>query len=351
MMFFGDKNLVALDIGTSSIKLAEIAQTARGPVLKKFGVMPLPPGAIVGGEIIESGQVSSTCENLVAASKTKRKLAVTGMWGNAIIIKKIVMPKIEAKLVPEQLRWEAEQYVPFDINEISLEYHILSSKNPSSETMDVLLVAAKQEYVFRFIECIEAAKLKCSVMDVGGFALANCFQQNYGTPEVPTALVNIGAGVTNFVAIDSGDVQFCRDIAIGGGSVTSEISKSMGVSPGEAEALKLSASFGQEVPAEVNSVIASSNEQIVDEIKTTFDFYAATANGVGCKKFYVSGGSIFIPGLVESLSKATGLPFEPFDPFLKIQHDPKVFTAAYIDQIKAISPVALGLALRKNADR
>ena len=115
--------------------------------------------------------------------------------------------------------------------------------------------------------------------------------------------------------------------------------------------LKISASFGQEVPAEVNSIIAACNDQIVGEVKNSFDFYTATAGGAGCARFYVSGGSVFIPGLVEQISKAVNLPFEPFDPFHKIQYDKKTFTSDYVDQIKAISPVALGLALRKLKER
>lgn len=348
-MFFQNKNLVALDIGTGSVKLAELDLTSRGPILRKFGVMPLNQGTISGGEIMEFGALSSTVESLVSASKTKRKFAITGMWGSAVIVKRISMPKIEEKLVAEQLKWEAEQYIPFDINEISLDYHIL--KSSAAESMDVLLVAAKQEYIFRFIECIDAAKLKCSVVDVAGFALANCFEANYGKSDRPVALINIGAGVTNFVVVAGGDVQFSRDISIGGVSFTNEICRAMGVNQQEGEALKLSAAFGQEVPAEVNSIIATTNEQIVEEVKSSFDFYTATANGNACVKFYVSGGSVFVPGLVEAISKAVGIPFEPLDPFLRIQYDTKVFTPEYIDQIKAISPVALGLGLRKLADR
>lgn len=348
---FGKKNLVAIDIGSSSLKLAEIDMTARGPVLRKFGVMPISPGAVVNSEILDIGGIAGTCENLLSACRSKSKSVSTGMSGNSVIIKKISMPRMETKLVSEQLKWEAEQYIPFDINEICLEYHILSGRASAADSMDVLLVAAKQEHVFRIIECIETAKLKCAVIDVVGFALANCFEANYGSLSNPVALVHLGAEVTTFVAIINGEVHFCRDLAAGGTYVTTEISKSMGVSMREAEALKLSASFGQEVPAEVNSIVNSSNEQIIEEIKNSFDFYSATGNGVACTKFYVSGGSVFIPGLVEGIGKAVNLPFEPFDPFSRIQYDRKVFSPEYIDQIKAICPVALGLAMRKLSDR
>jgi type IV pilus assembly protein PilM len=350
-MFFQNRNLVAIDIGSSSVKVAEVDLTKRGPVLKKFGITPLPVGAIVGGEIIDFSSVANTVEGLITSSKTKRKFAATALWGNAVIVKKIAMPKMDAALVAEQLRWEAEQYIPFDINEISLEYHIITNSNPGAETMDVLLIAAKQEYIFRFIEVVEAARLKAGLFDVAGFALANCFEVNYGSFDRPVALLNLGAGVTNFVVVDKAEVVFCRDLMTGGGMITSEISKSMNVSLEEAEALKISASFGQEVPGEVHSVISGANEQIVEELKNGFEFYSATASGATITKFFVSGGSVFVPGLVEQISKAVGLPFEPFDPFSRLTYDSKIFTATYIDQIKAVSPVVLGLGLRKLADR
>ena len=350
MLFsFSDKKLVAFDIGSSSVKLAEVDQTSRGPILRKFAVAPITPGMVQNGEISEIPGVSHVIQNLVALTKTKRKNAISGLWGNGVIVKKITIPKIEVKLVAEQLKWEAEQYIPFDINEVSLEYHILN--RPSAETMDVLLVAAKQDYVFRVIEALESAQLKCALVDVVSFALANCFEANYGVRERPVALLNIGAGVTNFVVVEKGETIFSRDIAVGGQTYTTEISKAMNVNFNEAESLKISASLGQEVPDEVNTIIKHTNEQILDEMRNSFEFYMATGGGAPVSHIYISGGSVFLPGLVEEISKATGIPFEPFDPFLKIQYDAKAFTANYIDQIKAISPVVLGLALRRIDER
>jgi type IV pilus assembly protein PilM len=349
-MFFSNKNLVAIDIGSSSVKLAELDLSARGAVLKKFAIFPLNPGAVNNGEIIEIDTVTHAIRSLMQISKSKRKAAATCMWGSAVIVKKIAMPKMDVKLVAEQLKWEAEQYIPFDINEISLEHHILKSR-ANAESMDVLLIAAKQEYLFRFLECFETAQVKCEVMDITGFALANCFNANYGEMDRAVALINFGAGVCNFVVVEKGEVTFCRDVPNGGSNYTSEISKSMGISYQEAEALKISASLGQEVPDEVHSIIKSVNEQLVEEIKNSFEFYAATANGITAAKFYISGGSLFLPGLVEQISKVTGIPFEPFDPFIKISFDSKVFTHDYIDQIKALAPIALGLVLRKAGDR
>lgn len=261
------------------------------------------------------------------------------------------MPKMDDALVAEQIKWEAEQYIPFDINEVTLDHHIIKKKSGGSESMDVLLVAAKQEFLFGFIEAIESAGLKCSVVDVGGFALANCFEANYGAPGGTIALLNIGAGVTNFVVVEAGEVIFSRDIPVGGFNYTSDINKAMGVSIPEAEALKVSASLGQEVPDEVNGIIASTTELVVDEIRNSFEFFNASSGGSGVNRLFVSGGSIFVPGLLEEISRALSISYEVLDPFHKISYDTGVFTAEYIDQIKSISPVVLGLAMRKLSEK
>jgi type IV pilus assembly protein PilM len=351
-MFFGEKRLVAIDIGTSSIKLAELDMGRKGAVLKRFSIYPIAPGLVNGGEIIDTNSVSEAIASLMSSAKSKRKMAVTGMWGSSVIVKKISMPKMEENLVAEQIKWEAEQYIPFDVNEISLEHHILRNRGAGTESMEVLLVAAKQEFVFRFIETLEIAAVKCAILDVSGFALANCFETNYGTMPGMVALLNIGAGVTNFVVLDNGEVIFCRDIGVGGQSYTSEINKTMGLSLSEAEAMKVSASLGQEVPQDVHNIISSTNEQVIDEIRNSFEFFnATTANGATIQRMFVSGGSIFVPGLVEQVSKAVNVPYEVHDPFQKIGYDPKAFSADAIAQIKAISPVALGLGLRKLTEK
>ncbi len=349
-MFFKNSSLLSIDIGTSSIKLAEVDVSGRGAKLKRFAIQPIEPGQVVGGDLTDISAVSAAIEGLVKMTKTRRRNVATALWGSSVIIKRIVMPKMPAGIDRDQLKWEAEQYIPFDINEIGLEYHIMKGP-PGGETMDVLLVAAKNECLFKFYEAVESARLKCAIVDVASFALANCFEFNYGIFDRPTALINVGAGVTNFVVVEKGEVSFARDVSVGGSMYSSEIAKAMNVSLAEAEALKISASLKQEVPNEVPSIISSINEQIVEELRNSFEFYAATSGGTQVVKFYVSGGSMFVPGLIEQVATSAGIPFETLNPFLKVTYDTKVFTPSYIEQIKAISPVALGLGLRKMGDR
>lgn len=348
---FGGNKLAALDIGTNSLKIAEVEASARGPILKKFSVLPLPSGQVADGEIVDITAVSQCIQTLVKSAKSGRKNIATGLNGSSVIVKKISMPKMEESLVAEQIKWEAEQYIPFDINEISLDHHILQGR-ASSESMEVLLVAVKQEILFRCIEAAEIAGLKLATADLAGFALANCYEANYGVTNEAVVLLNVGASVTNFVVVERGEVVFCRDIVVGGDYYTNEISKMMSISPVEAEALKLSATLGQEAPADVNGIIASANEQVVDEIRNSFEFYGATSGGASAiSRFYISGGSYGLPGLREGIGKATGVAHEILNPFQKISYDPKVLRPDFVSQISSICPVALGLALRKPGDR
>lgn len=346
-MFFGQKKILAIDIGTSSVKLAELDTTRKGWILRKFGVVTLTPGWVKEGEVLEPQSVALTIKTLIQSVKSKRKNAITGIFGNGVIVKRISMAPIEENLISEAIKWEAEQYIPFDVNEAAIDHHVIRrSDRGAGDNLDIILIGAKQEYVFRFIETLESADLKCAILDVSGFALANCFEANYGKVEGLTALLNIGSGVTNLVIVENGEVIFSRDSIVGGQTYTNELHKAMGVSIAEAESLKISASLGQEVPPEVNSILKTTTEQVVDEIRNAFEFFIATGGGGRVNKIYVSGGSIFIPKLVEEISAAVGVPFEVLNPFQNITFDEKALTAEYIQQIQSISPVALGLAMR-----
>ncbi len=346
--FFGSKKVIAIDIGTSSVKLAEMDATRKGWVLRKFGIVTLNPGWVKDGEILEPQAVAGSIKTLVQSVKTKRKNVATSIFGNGVIVKRISMAPIEENLIAEAIKWEAEQYIPFDVAEAAIDHHVIKHKEQGAgENLDIILIGAKQEFVFRFIETLESASLKCSILDVSGFALANCFEANYGKVPGLTAILNIGAGVTNLVIVDNGEVIFSRDSTVGGETYTNEIHKAMGISIAESESMKISASMGQEVPPEVNAVINSTTEQMVDEIRNAFEFFIATGGGGRVNKIYVTGGSIFIPKLVESISAAVGVPFEVLNPFQQISFDEKTLTAEYVQQIQSICPVALGLAMRE----
>lgn len=351
-MFFKSKKVIGLDIGTSSLKLAELDVSKGKATLTGFRLAPTPANAVSGGEIIDSLALSGAVSGLFQELGSKRKTVSTGMWGMAVIVKRITMPQMDRKLLNDQIRYEAEQYIPFDINQVSLAHHVLTAPT-SPDTTDVLLVAAQNELVAQYQASIEGAGLGCGIVDVNGFALANCFELNYGRfPGENIGLLNFGASVTNFVVISNGDIVFCRDVPVGGSNYTNEISKSMGVSVQEAEMLKLSAMANQEVPDEVMSLISSTNEAVAEEIRNGIDFLSATTNGLMLNRCYVTGGSAGTIGLMDAVSRVTGIALEPFNPFARIQiASSKRLPADYIEQIVPFAAIAMGLGLREVGDK
>lgn len=349
-MLFGSKKVIGLDIGTSSIKLAELEVGRTGATLNAFGFVPTPMGAISGGDISSVGAIAETIKELIAQVKCKKKNVCTGLWGTAVIVKKITIPKIEKKLIAQQVRFEAEQYIPFDVNEISIAYHVIDSSS-SADTMDILLIGAQNSLVSQYAQVVSGAGLKLQVLDVSGFALANTFELNYGRiPDQTIAILNIGSGVTNFVVVHNGEVIFSRDVSIGGGTYTNEIHKEMGVTLQEAESLKLSAFAGAgEVPEQVPSVIQSTNDLVTDEIRNSFDFFTSSSTGLSISRCFYTGGASTTPNLVQQLGAATGVGFEELNPFAKIK-SAKSLSPDYIAQVAPFASVAIGLGLRKVGD-
>ncbi len=350
-MFFQSKKLIGLDIGTANIKMAEVDYSRKGSTLANFTIMPTPARAINGGEIADPAAISEALKIMLANLRTKRKAVSVGLWGTSVISKRITIPQMDEKLVAGQIRWEAEQYIPFDINEVNIDYKILRSFQTAPDSMDILLVAARQEIAFLYQDIVQSAGLNCSVVDVGGFALANCFMNNWGSQKGQTvALMNIGAAVTNFVVIESGEVIFCRDIPVGGLTYTSEIHKNMGMSLEEAEALKISACTGQAAPEEVSKILQSTHETLAEEVQSSLDFFVNTTPGLPVQQCLVTGGASRTTGLISYLSQHTKMGFQIFDPFKNVKINDRVLGSDYVSEIRDFAAVALGLGMRAVGD-
>lgn len=345
-MLFGSKKILGLDIGSSTIKIAELEVGRNGAQLNYFGFLPMPQGAVGGGDFTNTQMVADAIRTLHGQSKGNSKDIAVGMWGTSVIVKKIAMPRVEKKLIQQQIRWEAEQYIPFDPNEISLAYHLLPGGG-SPDTQDLLLIAAQNAMVNQYRQIISGAGLKLAILDVSGFALANAFELNYGKLTGQTvALINIGSAVTNFVVVHDGEVIFSRDIPFGGSNFTTEIHKEMGLTTPEAEALKLSAVMGNEVPEQVHSILNAVNENMVEEIRNSFDFFSASNAGYAINRAYYTGGSATMPNLISRASQVSNLPFDQINPFARVRPG-RSLNSNYLQQIAPFASVVIGLAARK----
>lgn len=350
-MFFQSKKLIGLDIGTANIKMAEVDISRKSSTLVNFIIKPTPPRAINGGELTDPAAISETIKIMAASLKSKRKAAAVGLWGTSVITKRITIPSMDEKLVAGQIRWEAEQYIPFDINEVNIDFKILKNFQSNPDSMDILLVAARQDVALIYQDIVQSSGLKCDVLDVGGFALANSFLSNWGAQKGQTvALMNAGASVTNFVVIENGEVVFCRDIPVGGLTYTTEIHKGMGISMEEAEAMKISACTGQAAPEEVGKLIQSSHEVIGEEIQSSLDFFTNTTPGLPVQQCMITGGASRTSGLINYLSQHTKVNFQIFDPFRAVKVSEKNMSAGYISEIRDFAAISLGLGLRVHGD-
>ena len=348
-MFFKQKKLLGLDIGSTSIKIAELDVTRGGATLQSFVMVPMPPAALGSGEIADLASVGLILQKVFRDLKSKRNQVAIGMWGTSVLVKRISVPRVEKKLIMEQLKFEAEQHIPFDINNVTLSYHPLPFSS-SSDTMDLLLIAAQNEVMKQYMQVVETAGQRCQAIDVAGFALANIFELNYGklSNEV-VAVFNIGAQVTNFVAIQNGEVIFCRDVPVGGATYNAELSKNFGLTFQEAESLKLSASKGQEVPEGVSQTITQVNDQIIEEIRNSIDFLSVTNQGLKLSKAWFTGGGSLTPGLVEKMSGTFEIRTEFLNPFRRVSIGKKV-NSSYLQQVAPFVSISLGLGLRHVGD-
>ncbi|NJK90175.1 MAG: type IV pilus assembly protein PilM [Myxococcales bacterium] len=347
---------VGLDIGSGSIKLCQLKPAKRGNYqLQAFGMVQLPPEAIVDGALMNSTAVVDGIQELFASQKIKHKQVATSVSGHSVIIKKISLPQMTPEELEESIQWEAEQYIPFDINDVNIDVQILNTESTQAGQMDVLLVAAKKDMVNDYTEVIQTAGLEPVVVDIDAFAVQNQFEINYEVPRAETVvLINIGASVTNINVLASGVSSFTRDISVGGNQFTDAVQKALNVSYDEAEALKLGGSGAESdavVPQEVERVLQSESESIANEIQRSLDFYSATSADSHIARIFLSGGSAKIPALVKTIQNRTNHEVEVINPFRNIDTSSTRFDPTYLSSVAPMSCVAVGLALRRPADR
>lgn len=349
------KLAVGLDIGSGSIKLCQLKPGKKGNYqLISFGMVQLPPEAIVDGALMNSTAVVDGIQELFASQKIKHKEVATSVSGHSVIIKKINLPQMTPEELEESIQWEAEQYIPFDINDVNIDVQILNTESTQAGQMDVLLVAAKKDMVNDYTSVIMEAGLTPVVVDVDSFAVQNMFEVNYEVPRSETVvLINIGAAVTNINVLANGISTFTRDISIGGGQFTDAIQKALNVSYDEAEALKLGGGADTDavVPQEVERVLQTESEAIANEVQRSLDFYAATSADAHLARIFLSGGSAKIPALIKTIERRTSVPVELVNPFRNIDISGRGFSVDYLKNVAPMAAVSVGLALRGAADK
>lgn len=353
MLFGRSKELVGLDIGDSSIKVVELKQVgrSRGWEVVSIANEPLPQEAIVEGTIMDAGLVVDTLRRIWDQKKIRTRKVATSLSGNSVIIRRINLPAMSEAELAEQIHWEAEQYIPFNIAEVSLDYLVLDeAASGEDENMDVILVAARKEKIEDYTSVIRQAGLEPTVVDVGTFAALTCFEANY-SDAMPSsaALIDIGASVTSIAIVQDGVSVFWRDIPTGGNQYTDALQRELNLSRDQAEAAKRREAVEGVSTDQVEEILGSVNDDLCHEIQRTVDFVKAFAGSERpLEAIVMSGGGSKLPGLTEVLNQTFGANVEVLDAFRNVNLPPRLAT-----EFSGTGPdvaVASGLAMRKDND-
>ena len=350
-MFLSKKTpLVAIDIGSSSIKLVQLTDFKEGQYeLTHFGMMPLDKECIVEGAIKKPYQVVDALKNLIKAEKIQSRYAVSAVAGEAVFIKKITVPVMSEEKLSEKITQEAEQYIPFDIDEVVLDFQILGKINGNKEEkmMEALLVAVQRGIIDERTDILLEAGLKPAIIDLDLFALMNAARLTNDLSSMGTiALIDLGDSFTHINIIQNGVIGYTRDIPVGGGYLTNMLMSKFKVPFEQVLAIKRG-NFSPDIrEEEVIETIIQAYNNILEEIQKYFDYFSTLSNHK-MEKVLLCGGGSMIRGLDDYCADYLKIPVETLNPMQGVKVNPKVFDRSLVDEMSGLSTVALGLARRK----
>ena len=342
-----NKPLVGLDIGSSSIKAVELTKSKKGYQLASFCYDSLAPDAVVDGAIMDARGVADSIKRTFMIGKFKPKSVATGVSGHSVIVKRVIVPAATPSEVETSIQLDAEQYIPFDITEVNMDYQVVGPGITAADEpgMEVVLVAAKKDKIQNHTNVISLAGQNPELVDIDAFALQNVFEANYTVrPDKTVALLNIGASLMNINITKGGMPLFIRDVSVGGNQYTDILQKELQLNFQEAEDLKLGRTGGSEVEM-VQPLLESITSMLIMEVQKTFDFFRETYPLETISQVLISGGTSHMLGLAERIQATFSYPTEVLDPFRSIAIGPKV-DAAKVTSLGPALAVAVGLALR-----
>ncbi len=351
-MFLSENTpLVAIDIGSHSIKMAQMAGTGKKFELLNFSVMPLKEDSIVDGVVREPDEIVETLTKMIKLEKIDARYAVASIAGEAVIIKKIRVPRMTAEELKENIASEAEQYIPFDIDDVSIDFQLLkdsgSEAGEDPDTMEVLLVAVQRDLVDSLTDILYDAGLKPAIIDLDVFAMVNACGLGVDLEaEGVVAIIDLGESFTHLNIIEEGFTAYTRDIPLGGNYCTKKLMSKFNLPHKEAVKLKLGKIPEELKNDEVVEVIVQSFEKVIDEVQKAFEFFNTTSESP-VERVYITGGGALIQGVEGLFSHHLNTSIEILNPMKGIKVNNRKFDQGMIDTLGPLSTVALGLAARK----
>lgn len=338
--------MVGLDIGSSSVKAVELTKSKKGYQITGFACETLGPDAVVDGAIMDSPAVADAIKRTLAMGKFNPKGVAAGVSGHSVIVKRVVLPVATEQEVDASIQFDAEQYIPFGLSEVNMDYQVVGPAEGDDPGMEVLLVAAKKDKIQNHTSVIGLAGRNADVVDIDAFALQNAFEANYSVdPFAVVALLNIGASLMNINITKGGMPLFIRDVSVGGNQYTDILQKELQLSFPEAEDLKLGKAGDAAEADMVQPLLESITDLLIMEVQKTFDFFKETYPNETITQVYICGGTARTVGLAAKIQETFGYSAEVLNPLKSITFGPKV-NAAQITSLGPALTVAVGLALR-----
>jgi len=345
-MLFGARGTIGLDIGSGYLKLVQLRDTKGGYELELFDMLPLPPELIVDGSIIDSLRLVDSLKELARKARIKTKDVTISMAGHSsVIVKRVSLPDMSEDELYESIKFEAEQYIPFDIDDVNLDFQILGPKEEPGQ-MDVILVAVKKDIINEYLSVVKEAGFNCQIVDVNSFALENIYEINYEIePEKNVALVNIGASTMNMNILKGGISVFTRDSAVGSNLHTEVLQREFNLTYEVAERLKRGEPVENVSPQDAFSVMELASEEIIGEVNRSLEYFHEDIHEI-----VLSGGCALIKDFPNLLAEKIRVETKLMQPFKNIKIA-KHFDLSFIEEMAPIIAVAAGLALRRPGDR
>lgn len=342
----GQKLTLGVDIGSHSVKICQMTPAKEGYKLTSLGSATLPPDSVEDGVLQDPEAVGEVVGKLIKNLKLKGKKVAISISGYSVIVKKINLAAMEDSELASHIQAEAEQYIPFDIEEVFLDFVDLKTNVDEDDRTDVMLVAAKKEVVNSYLEMLEKAGLHTVIVDVDAFALENAYAANYGGEEENVALVDIGASKMNINIVAKGTSVLARDVVLGCKLLTESIQSHFGITPEEAEALKVGVTPPGDKKQELEDLFVSACNQWVAEAKRALDFYYSNYPDDTIDKIVLSGGGAKVRGLARLFTEETGIKTEVFNPFINAEADANKVDPDYLRAVGPEMALSTGLATR-----
>ncbi len=348
-MLFGSrsKTTTGLDIGASSIKIVTMENKGGNYAIRSMGVRELPVEAVVSEEIKDRDTVVFNIRSLVDQIDPGIKEVVLSISGHGVLTDKITIDKKSGAEAEQAILFEAEQRAPFDVEDVTMDYFVVSTDEETNK-MDVLIVAARNEFLKSYLEVIQDAGLKPVLVDTDAFAILNSYEINYDVdPERVTALVNIGYDITNVTFMKEGKYHSTRDVSAGGRLIYDTIQREFRLNQElTAKAIKgeMESSIDQDM---LKATIVTAAEEMLSGIEVAFSYFKSLAKVNSVDWIILSGGGALIPYLPEFIQSKLNIPIEIANPLRNIEYDPDMFSYIQPERIAPLLAVPIGLAARK----